>query len=61
MTKKGLKASFLDSLKKEYKWNLFDNIWSCQGVSGINPQGFLPRYGNEANFSCFFHFSNFEV
>ena len=24
-----------------------------QGVSGINPQGFMPRYGNEANFSTF--------
>ena len=32
-----------------------------QGVSGINLPGFLPRYGNEANFSSFFHFSNFEV
>ena len=21
----------------------------------------MPRYGNEANFSCFFHFLNFEV
>ena len=27
-----------------------------QGVSGINPQGFMPRYGNEANFSCFLTF-----
>ena len=27
-----------------------------QGVSGINPQGFMPRHGNEANFSCFFTF-----
>ena len=27
-----------------------------QGVSGINPQGFMPRYGNEANFSCFLIF-----
>ena len=27
-----------------------------QGVSGINPQGFMPRYGNEANFSRFLTF-----
>ena len=33
-----------------------------QGVLGINPQGFTPRYGNEVNFSCFFfHFLNFKV
>ena len=25
-------------------------------VSGINPQGFMLRYGNEANFSCFLTF-----
>ena len=28
MAKKGLKALFLESLMKEYKWNLFDDIWS---------------------------------
>ena len=28
MTIKGLKALFLESLMKECKWNLFDDIWS---------------------------------
>ena len=40
MTKKGLKALFLESLMKEYKWNLLMTFEVGQGVSGINPQGF---------------------
>ena len=40
MTKKGIKALFLESLMKEYKWNFLMTFEVGQGVSRINPQGF---------------------
>ena len=40
MTKKDLKALFLESLMKDYKWNLFDDIWSWPGSIRNKSQGF---------------------
>ena len=56
MTKKGLKVSFLESLMNK-------TFGVGQVVSGISVQGFHASVWeqNEANFSSFFHFSNFEV
>ena len=48
---------FNDEIRMKRFWSCFK---SKQGIPGINPQVFLPRYGNEVTFSRFSTFQNLD-
>ena len=60
LTKKWLKASFLQRLMKKYEWNILVMFQVQQGIPGINPKIFLPRHGNEVKFSSFSTFQSLD-
>ena len=54
-----LKASFLESLMKEYKWNTFDYVLSLARNTKYKSASFPISTWELGHFFVFFHFSNF--
>ena len=54
MTKKGLKASFVESFKRKYQWKPFSShLMLAREYQEQLRKVFMPLYRNKANFSSF--------